>query len=556
MRKRRGGTAKQAALSWTTNAGPPESLSQPAVLFFGSIFWINPEIGFAESHSIIPSEGTCCFRESFDANISEAELQLGQYHKEFTYLPSVSRQCCARLLGGIEILTSKCYIVAPEGSRLKENNDLSTNKILRQEFDRLLFVQITAVAFFAILLLLVFSAFQRWHTLTDSVVVSSNIVSKSLEIQDWDLIEHHIEYLTTASLLEKVKLSGAPSVGPLIGPVGLPKFGIGSICTSALVPRHPFQIEACTKLIGSEQVTYLFVFLPLYFAACWSICSAFRNRIRRTLSHLQQEIDELARTVCDGNQPLLEMQSRLPEFKQIRAKLVSLVHSAQNAAQDRSLALAGAQISHDLRGPLSAMSVGLDNIKNNPEKSIALIEGAFKVLRGLSNEMRNQYLSNHNVGPKKRRAEKCDLVSHVTDFIEQKRLAHGANVKIHSIIPMKNAFASIDPLVFQRILDNLFNNAIDAVRSQAKPEVSFEICDDQASYFVVRATDKGRGISREHLHRIFENGFTFGKKDGTGIGLGFVKSAIERAAGRISVSSLPNVATSFTLEIPKAEQSS
>lgn len=65
----------------------------------------------------------------------------------------------------------------------------------------------------------------------------------------------------------------------------------------------------------------------------------------------------------------------------------------------------------------------------------------------------------------------------------------------------------------------------------------------------VSITDTGAGIEAEHLDKIFEPYFST-KETGTGLGLAIVKRVIERHDGSISVESLPDGGTTFTVELP------
>jgi two-component system NtrC family sensor kinase len=68
---------------------------------------------------------------------------------------------------------------------------------------------------------------------------------------------------------------------------------------------------------------------------------------------------------------------------------------------------------------------------------------------------------------------------------------------------------------------------------------------------VVRISDTGVGIAREHLARIFDPGFTTkGVGVGTGLGLSICYQIIQDHRGDISVESTPGEGTTFTIRIP------
>jgi signal transduction histidine kinase len=66
--------------------------------------------------------------------------------------------------------------------------------------------------------------------------------------------------------------------------------------------------------------------------------------------------------------------------------------------------------------------------------------------------------------------------------------------------------------------------------------------------------DNGKGMSEDVRARIFEPLYTT-KLRGTGLGLAIVEGIVKRHEGRISVSSVRNGGTTFTIMIPLGEAS-
>ncbi|MED4878240.1 sensor histidine kinase [Anoxybacillus geothermalis] len=101
---------------------------------------------------------------------------------------------------------------------------------------------------------------------------------------------------------------------------------------------------------------------------------------------------------------------------------------------------------------------------------------------------------------------------------------------------------------FVVILGNLIENAFDSFRNVAGREkevyVSIEQNEDVCSLSV---EDNGQGIAREHLDRIFEEGFSTKGSDGRGIGLYLVKQIVDKGNGQIEVQSEEGKGTIFTI---------
>jgi signal transduction histidine kinase len=110
---------------------------------------------------------------------------------------------------------------------------------------------------------------------------------------------------------------------------------------------------------------------------------------------------------------------------------------------------------------------------------------------------------------------------------------------------------SADPDLLHQAFLNIVINA-----RQAMPEggrLTVESRADGRNGRPVRITisDTGRGISADHLERIFQPFFTT-KPQGTGLGLAIAARIVEQHGGRIAVETVPGQGTTFTIVLPAA----
>lgn len=104
-------------------------------------------------------------------------------------------------------------------------------------------------------------------------------------------------------------------------------------------------------------------------------------------------------------------------------------------------------------------------------------------------------------------------------------------------------------------IEQLFINLIDnAIKYTQEGGVTVSLGSSQ-NIAVIRVSDTGAGIPREHLGRIFERFYVVDKSrsrrlGGTGLGLSIVKRIVSLHRGTISVSSRPCEGTSFTITLP------
>jgi two-component system, OmpR family, phosphate regulon sensor histidine kinase PhoR len=108
-----------------------------------------------------------------------------------------------------------------------------------------------------------------------------------------------------------------------------------------------------------------------------------------------------------------------------------------------------------------------------------------------------------------------------------------------------------DPFRLEQLFINLIDNAV-KYTEQGGITIRLEKSSGDA---VIKISDTGIGIPKEHLGRIFERFYVVDKSrsrklGGTGLGLAIVKHIVTLHKGTISVSSKPYSGTTFTITLP------
>jgi signal transduction histidine kinase len=108
-----------------------------------------------------------------------------------------------------------------------------------------------------------------------------------------------------------------------------------------------------------------------------------------------------------------------------------------------------------------------------------------------------------------------------------------------------------DPDQISQIFSNIILNAIQAMPLGGKLIVRSK--SENPHQVTISFTDKGEGISRENLNKLFEPLFTT-KAKGIGLGLAVTKILVEGHGGTIEVDSEVNKGSTFTVRLPVASK--
>src|SRR3974390_3542428 len=107
-----------------------------------------------------------------------------------------------------------------------------------------------------------------------------------------------------------------------------------------------------------------------------------------------------------------------------------------------------------------------------------------------------------------------------------------------------------------QVLLNLLSNAVKYNRPGGRVDVTWERRDARRVRLVV--ADTGRGIRGEDLDRVFVPFDRIGAEqtgvEGTGVGLAVSRHLVERMGGAIRVESVPDVGSTFSVELTMADE--
>jgi hypothetical protein len=111
-------------------------------------------------------------------------------------------------------------------------------------------------------------------------------------------------------------------------------------------------------------------------------------------------------------------------------------------------------------------------------------------------------------------------------------------------------FAKVDGTELMRVLSNLINNSVEAIRVSGWVRV---ILDTHEGFVSILIEDNGKGIPPEVLSKLGQPGNTFGKSRGNGLGLSHAISAVQSWNGKIEFSDRNGGGTQVRILLPRAK---
>jgi signal transduction histidine kinase len=113
----------------------------------------------------------------------------------------------------------------------------------------------------------------------------------------------------------------------------------------------------------------------------------------------------------------------------------------------------------------------------------------------------------------------------------------------------------VDAGKLQRVLQNLVLNACEAVVHEREGKVTVDVS-SAGGVLELRVSDNGRGIDESVRATLFEPFVSFGKENGTGLGLTVVQKIVSDHGGHLSIEATSNYGTTLLVALPSAIDSS
>lgn len=212
-----------------------------------------------------------------------------------------------------------------------------------------------------------------------------------------------------------------------------------------------------------------------------------------------------------------------------------------------------ADITHQLRTPLTSANLILSLLKKSPEEKERMVllretEELFLQMEWLINSLLK--LSRLDAGIVVFQSEQVDVNRLITTALRPLLISMELrNIQVQIDITKEVKILG-DSSWLSEAIQNILKNCMESAGAHGKIKIA---CEDNLLFTEITLHDSGPGFEKEDLHRLFDR-FYRGKNSsaaGYGIGLALCKTIITKQGGSVSAKNHPNGGAVFSIRFPK-----
>ncbi len=283
------------------------------------------------------------------------------------------------------------------------------------------------------------------------------------------------------------------------------------------------------------------------------------NKITAPLTLVQRTLAKT--TIGRQNEPIFwkrndEIGSLIREYNLMIVALEQSANKIMQAERESAWREMAKQVAHEIKNPLTPLKLGVQLLERSWREKDPNFDEKFK-------RFSQSFI------------EQIDSLSHIAS--EFSNFAKMPDTKLEDVSVMEVLATVVD--VFQnntgvnillnshaddtfvvkgdrdqllRSFNNLIKNSIEASASKRRCRITITVSRGTDQSITVTLQDNGEGISPEIQEKLFQPNFTT-RSSGTGLGLAFVKQAIEGMGGTIHYHTIIGKGTTFYLTIPQLQ---
>ncbi|MGZ4114236.1 MAG: sensor histidine kinase [Actinomycetota bacterium] len=291
-------------------------------------------------------------------------------------------------------------------------------------------------------------------------------------------------------------------------------------------------------------------------AAAAAIALAMARWLARGMTQPLRDMARAARRMETGDCSQRVHTASRDEVGQLAAAFNNMSDELESVERLRRELVAN--VSHELKTPISALRAHLENLLDgvelpDPETLQVMLNQSERLGRLVDQLLDLSRIESGELRLNRAPVPLHPLVREVLSEIEMARADRG--VRVSDAVPDDLPPVLVDPERVHQVLFNLLDNALRYTPPGGEVVVAAHPANGGCE---VAVSDTGPGIAPEHLPRLFER---FYRADaarsrgdgGTGIGLAIARSVVEAHGGHIRAESRLGHGSVFTFDLPVAE---
>ena len=390
-----------------------------------------------------------------------------------------------------------------------------------------------------------------------NVIACKDIIKNGFELSEDATCSVHGKIKIPTDYINKVKINGFSEFSRMNGvytkthaislqPITVKDRFIGFTVISAPVSGEIMNtiLRILTMFIFAAAITLILVTVVIYF-----LTDKFTKPIRQLAMATRSYAGGDFSYKVPETKSKDEISELITEFNSMAVSLSKLENSRRSFV---------ANVSHEFKTPMTTIGGFINGILDGtipPEKQsyyLEIVSSEVERLSKMVNMMLN--ISKIETGNVDLNIEQFDISQTlVTSFLGLEQLVSKKNIEIKGFESLSPALVHGDIPMLEQAVYNLADNAVKFTNESGTITVN-SFSDGKYSYIAV--TNTGKGIPKDDLKKVFDR---FYKVDNsrstdvksTGLGLFLVKSIIDLHGGTITVDSIENEYTTFTVKLPK-----
>lgn len=302
-----------------------------------------------------------------------------------------------------------------------------------------------------------------------------------------------------------------------------------------------------------RRVAYVYGFMLLIAIGLAYFLSKYITRSLKTVSDkiTQTRLDKRNKKIKLDEDTSQEIYALVEAYNSMIDELE--ISAAQLASSEREAAWRemAKQVAHEIKNPLTPMRLSVQSFQrkfdpNDPNISEKINEYSNTLIQQIDTlssiasafstyaKMPAQQDENLNVVAITKLALDIFNEDYIYFFSEEKEI-----------------ISKFDRTQLIRVITNLVKNSIQAIskKNPIEPRIEVRVFSEN-NHINITVSDNGAGIPAENKSKVFEPKFTT-KSSGMGLGLAMVKNIVETYNGAISLQSVEEKGTTFTVTIPQ-----